>query len=202
MASNKKQQILDTALTLFVSQGIRATSTASIAKQAKVATGTLFHHFASKQALIIALYTAIKTELGAAMQQCPRQGDIQAQIRDYWQQALQWAQASPDKLRFMQQIAQDPQFGPSLHQELMAASMAFLVEQIRLAQNRGQLAPLPLELVLSFCHSHFLATANLFAEQPELAVQDAYQEGAFQILWRGLSPVTTAEPEAGSNQKT
>ena len=46
---DKKQAILDTALTLFVSQGFYATSTASIAKTAGVATGTLFHHFASKK---------------------------------------------------------------------------------------------------------------------------------------------------------
>ncbi|MCW8329504.1 TetR/AcrR family transcriptional regulator [Photobacterium sp. SDRW27] len=188
MASNKKQQILDTALQLFVKQGIQATSTASIAKQANVATGTLFHHFASKQLLIITLYTEIKTELGKTMQHSPQAEDIQTQIRQYWQQALHWAQSHPDKLRFMQQVAHDPQFGISQQQELMATSMAFLVEQIKQAQAQQQLAALPLELVLNFCHSHFIATANLFVEQPDLASQAAYQDGAFQILWQGLTP--------------
>lgn len=189
MTSNKKQQILDTALHLFVQQGIQATSTASIAKQANVATGTLFHHFASKQALIITLYSEIKTELGEAMQRCSQEGDIQVQVHYYWQQALQWAQDHPEKLRFMQQIAHDPHFGISQHQALMATAMAFLVEQIKQAQAEQQLAALPLELVLNFCHSHYLATANLFTERPDLASQPAYQDGAFQVLWQGLSPL-------------
>ncbi|OLQ78180.1 TetR family transcriptional regulator [Photobacterium proteolyticum] len=188
MAKTKQQNILDTALSLFVRNGIQATSTASIAKQANVATGTLFHHFASKQALIITLYSNIKTELGQAMQPQHHHDDIQAQVRHFWQQALQWAQDNPDKLHFMQQIAHDPAFEISLHQELMAVSMGFMIDQVQQAQAQQQLAPLPLELVLNFCHSHFLATANLFAERPDFACQPDYQEGAFQILWRGLAP--------------
>ncbi len=42
MASHKKQQLLDTALSLFVEHGIQGTATAKIAQQAGVANGTLF----------------------------------------------------------------------------------------------------------------------------------------------------------------
>lgn len=189
MNSTKKQAILDTALSLFVQHGIQATSTASIAKQANVAAGTLFHHFASKQDLIVTLYSNIKTELGQAMQLHQHEEALQCQVRYFWQQALQWAQQNPEKLQFMQQIAHDPQFGIGLHQELMATSMAFLIELLNQAQEQHQLSALPVDLVINFCHSHYLATANLFAERPELATQQAYQEGAFQILWQGLSPI-------------
>ncbi len=188
MSNTKKQNILDAALSLFVRHGIQATSTANIAKQANVATGTLFHHFASKQILIITLYSEVKTELGLAMQLQQEHEDIQTQVRLFWQQALQWAQQNPEKLQFMQQVAHDPTFGISQHQELMAASMAFLIELFKQAQQQHRLAPLPLELVLNFCHSHYLATANLFAERPDLASKPEYQEGAFQILWQALSP--------------
>ncbi|WP_299017327.1 TetR/AcrR family transcriptional regulator [uncultured Photobacterium sp.] len=189
MGYSKKQQILDSALRLFVHQGIQATSTASIAKEANVATGTLFHHFPSKQSLVLCLYSSIKSELGEAMQQCPHQQAPRQQVRHYWQQALQWAQANPEKLRFLLHIAHDPQFYTSQHQELMVATMNFLVEQIKQAQHQQLLAPLPLDLVLNFCHNHYLACANLFIEQPDLAHQRSYQDGAFQILWQGLSPV-------------
>lgn len=47
--TDKRQAILETALRLFVDQGFHGTSTASIAKQAGVATGTLFHHFPTKK---------------------------------------------------------------------------------------------------------------------------------------------------------
>jgi AcrR family transcriptional regulator len=50
--NEKKQQIMNAALKLFVENGFHGTSTAEIAKTAGVATGTLFHHFKTKQELI------------------------------------------------------------------------------------------------------------------------------------------------------
>lgn len=58
----KKQAILETALQLFVSQGFHGTSTATIAREAGVATGTLFHHFPSKEQLLEQLFLGVKQE--------------------------------------------------------------------------------------------------------------------------------------------
>lgn len=187
--THKKQQILSAALTLFARQGIEATSTASIARQANVATGTLFHHFANKQVLILALYQTVKTELGQAIQAAPAQEGLEHQVRHCWQQALRWAQHNPAKIQFMQHMAHSPYCSSEQHRELMATSMAFLLELLEKARATGQIAPHPEALVLNFCHSHFLATAGLFAEYPELAEQPDVQDSAFQILWQGLSPI-------------
>ena len=55
----KREIILQTAMSLFIEKGIQSTSTASIAKAANVATGTLFHHFKTKEELITQLYNLI-----------------------------------------------------------------------------------------------------------------------------------------------
>ena len=55
-----KDKIFQSALDLFASQGIQATSTAQISKKAEVASGTLFVHFKSKQELIDTIYISIK----------------------------------------------------------------------------------------------------------------------------------------------
>ncbi|WP_299568790.1 helix-turn-helix domain-containing protein [uncultured Shewanella sp.] len=60
--TDKKQAILDAALILFVEQGFHGTSTASIARKSGVATGTLFHHFPTKEALLNHLFVAVKQE--------------------------------------------------------------------------------------------------------------------------------------------
>ena len=62
MTTDKKQAILDSALQLFVKKGFNATSTASIAKAAGVATGTLFHHFPTKKDIMSQLFLSIKQE--------------------------------------------------------------------------------------------------------------------------------------------
>ena len=60
MITDKKERILLTALKMFVENGIDATSTAKIAKNAEVASGLIFHHFGNKENLIRELYIHIK----------------------------------------------------------------------------------------------------------------------------------------------
>ena len=188
----KKQQLLDTALTLFVTHGVQATSTASIAREAGVATGTLFHHFPSKQDLVDTLYLEAKQDLAQTLATPPDSGSLQEQLQLLWGKALAWATAHPNQLKLMLQLNHDPAYTISRHQDLMLTTMGFIGDRVEQAQQQGLLAPLPMPLVLSFFRQHFLSTAQLFIEQPELAQQPHYQQGAFHILWQGLQP---AKPE-------
>jgi AcrR family transcriptional regulator len=52
---SKKEQILNTALELFASEGYKAVPTIKIAKTAKVSEGLIFRHFDSKQGLLDAI---------------------------------------------------------------------------------------------------------------------------------------------------
>ncbi|AJR07130.1 TetR/AcrR family transcriptional regulator [Photobacterium gaetbulicola] len=186
----KRQQLLDTALALFVANGVQATSTASIAREAGVATGTLFHHFASKQALIDTLYLEAKQDLAQVLSSPLDATALPEQLRQLWERALAWATSHPSQLKLMLQLSHDPAYPISRHQDLMLTTMGFIGNRIEQAQQQGLLAPLPMPLVLNFFRQHFLSTAQLFIEQPELARQAQYQQGAFHILWQGLQPLT------------
>ena len=67
MTNSKRTLILDAALALFTINGFHGTTPAAIAREAKVATGTLFHHFATKEALIEALYLEVKKEFAQVL---------------------------------------------------------------------------------------------------------------------------------------
>lgn len=60
---NKKEQIIKAAIKLFVKQGFENTPTSQISKEAKVATGTLFHHFKTKEELINEAYLYVKKDM-------------------------------------------------------------------------------------------------------------------------------------------
>ncbi|MGR5066191.1 TetR/AcrR family transcriptional regulator [Photobacterium sp. DNB22_13_2] len=186
----KRQQLLDSALTLFVTNGVQATSTASIAREAGVATGTLFHHFASKQDLVDTLYLEAKQDLARTLSPPPDAATLQGELSQLWQRALTWAVDHPSQFKLMLQLNHDPAYTISRHQDLMLTTMGFIGNRVELAQQKGLLAPLPMPLVLNFFRQHFLTTAQLFIEQPELGRQVQYQQGAFQILWQGLQPMT------------
>jgi len=53
--TQKKKQILNTALELFSDKGFAETSTSSIAKEAKVSEGLIFKHFGNKNGLLDAI---------------------------------------------------------------------------------------------------------------------------------------------------
>ncbi|OAN17096.1 hypothetical protein A3K86_08305 [Photobacterium jeanii] len=201
--NNKKQRILDTALTLFVDQGIQATATAHIAKQAGVANGTLFHHFATKESLIAALYLQIKTELGDSLPDLPSQPtdsaaltpeSFKAAFAHRWQLALQWALNNPNKLHFLRQVAHAPQFSIAQQHEMMTTTMANLVPLLEYGIDQQQLAARPLPLLLNFCHSHYLATAHLFIERPDYCAAPDYQHHAFELFWQALCVMPSSQP--------
>ena len=54
-AEQRRNQLIDTALTLFAEHGIEATRVSDIAQTASVAQGLLYHYFPSKDALLAAI---------------------------------------------------------------------------------------------------------------------------------------------------
>lgn len=63
-SDDKRSTILEAATRVIATQGLGA-STASIAKEAGVASGTLFVYFATKSDLINQLYLELKTEMAS-----------------------------------------------------------------------------------------------------------------------------------------
>lgn len=58
MSNDKRQLLIDTALTLFYQQGVNSVGINEILKVSGVAKKTLYHHFSSKEALLLAALTA------------------------------------------------------------------------------------------------------------------------------------------------
>ncbi len=73
---SKREQIFEAAVQLFTEKGFEKTPTSAISKVAGVATGTLFHHFKTKEDLINALYFTMKigTERAKRTRLADRQG--------------------------------------------------------------------------------------------------------------------------------
>jgi AcrR family transcriptional regulator len=58
LAAARREQILQTALGLFATQGFDATSTKQIAREAGIAEGLIFHYFPTKAGLLTAILEA------------------------------------------------------------------------------------------------------------------------------------------------
>jgi len=187
MAVSKKQKILDTALVLFVEQGIHSTSTASIAKASGVANGTLFHHFPSKEDLVISLYQNLKQDF--ARQVAPQgiaSEDLKQQAKSAWDKALDWTIANPLRQQFCLQAVHYQPLTCQLQAKVLEEEFGYLRKLIEYGQQQKLIANYPLDLMLDNCHGQFLTSSSFFINHPELAENPEYREAAFEIFWRAL----------------
>ena len=184
---DKKQAILNTALTLFVSQGVYATSTASIAKQAGVATGTLFHHFASKEELMNHLFLSIKQEFADAIQsQISQKNDLKSDTQHLWQVAINWAMNNPLKQAFFQQYSLSPSISSEVRQQAMNSILGFMGELIEQGQKTGVLANYPLPLMLESCHGQYIAATRFFLDNPQAWQDEPHKQASFEMFWNAM----------------
>ncbi|MBT1443668.1 TetR/AcrR family transcriptional regulator [Shewanella sp. JM162201] len=186
---DKRSQILATALKLFNSQGFHGTSTASIAKAAGVATGTLFHHFPSKEALLEILFLSVKQEFANALgAMAVPEGELKQQARTLWLGAIDWGMENPDKQQFFQQFSLSVEIPLPLREEAMQGILGFIGAMILEGQKRGVIAALPLPLLLENCHGQYLSASRFFLDRPALARDETHREASFQLFWNALRP--------------
>jgi AcrR family transcriptional regulator len=216
VGGDKRQAVLDTALRLFVEQGFHNTSTASIAKHAGVATGTLFHHFSSKNTLMDQLFLSIKQEFAndismhisqpldvnttnTARDAAPRNKhprDLEVNIDEVeafkqeaehiWQAAIDWALNNPLKQRFFLQYSMSSEVTLTARNQAMTSILGFITHLLTQGQNQGFIARYPIALMLENCHGQYLASIRFFTDNPVLGQDAQYRQASFALFWRAI----------------
>lgn len=100
---DKRDAILDAALSCFVAQGFHGTAVPEVARKAGVATGTIYHYFPSKEALVNALYRKWKEAAGRQIFTAyPPLAPVREQFHAVWQSMLEFARAYPQAFAFLE----------------------------------------------------------------------------------------------------
>jgi AcrR family transcriptional regulator len=79
--TDKKEQILKSALELFANEGVNATSTNKIAKHAAVSEGLIFRHYVNKKGLLNAIIQSAEEKASLLFATILQQEDAKAVIR-------------------------------------------------------------------------------------------------------------------------
>ncbi len=183
---SKREQILQTALRLFTEHGFRGTSTAEISKQAGVATGTLFHHFKSKEELIEELYLSAKAELAENLQ-AARSGVAEPDktIKQFWFAYVEWTISHESQYRFFKHCEASPYISESVREKGMA-NFAFILEDFsELARKRDDKASE--RMLLDIYAGAMDGFIRHLLNNPETKTDKAQWESAFSLCWKLLS---------------
>jgi len=154
--SDKAESILAAALELFVERGFHGTSVPSVAERAGVAAGTIYHYFASKEALVNALYTRWKGTIGRHVLECfPAAAPMREQFRSVWLGMADFAISHPKELAFLE----FHHHASYLDDESRATERRvfdFGVGVVQAAQAAQALKPISAPLLLEFANGAFL----------------------------------------------
>lgn len=182
---SKRQAILDAALRLFIRRGFHDTPTSLIAKQAEVATGTLFYHFEDKEALIDEIYLTIMHDLSEALQDGldPRQG-VEDTIRRLWFNEVHWGLEHSREIRFVQQFANSP-YVSGLTKTDAHRHLAFALDLFAEALEAGVIRGVSKEYARDYYVSNALMNIGYFLKRPKERSAERLEE-AFRMFWRGF----------------
>jgi len=179
----KRDAILEAAVHEIARNGLSA-STASIARRAGVASGTLFTYFPSKEALLNELYLELKREVyGRVNANFPASASLEHRARHLWTQFLAWALERPEHRKVSVLLNLSEILTPKTRAEALALrgqSEDVLAEISRRPPLRG----LPPQFVSSFMAAIQETTIGVVARQPKR--RDELIARSFQVFWRAV----------------
>lgn len=147
-----RRRALVAALALFDAQGVEATTIEQLRDAAGISVGSLYHHFGSREGLVVALYEDLLEQYRTAMTAAlVRQSGIRELLDAFVTTHIGWAMQNPTAERFLSEHRH--------HRTLRAADDQLhgdtadfirpLLRRIKPAIEAGLLKPLPPELLLS-----------------------------------------------------
>jgi AcrR family transcriptional regulator len=186
---DKRRRILDAALRTFAERGYHGTAVPDVAKAAKVATGSLYHYFDSKEQLVNAVFVDAKQRLRAALLDQMTTADsydlhgAEKWFKELWRRLAAFARAEPDAFKFLEM--QD--HTPYLDAESRAVELAVLTPLGRAALRLGVGArggP-PVDVTIALLWGAFVGVIK--AERLHyIKLDDKKLEQAAELAWRML----------------
>lgn len=181
---DKREQILQAALKLFVEFGFHGTPTSRIAQEAGVSNGTLFHYFKTKDELVVALYVHVKTEMGGCIDTTPESGEtIKSTFHRMYSASVYWALGHPVEFRFTRQFHSSPYLAMVSDEEVLKQTR-HLMDMMDAAIAARVLKPLPVGFLFTLISSHiagvneYMMAAGLDAEKQKEIVSQS-----FELIW-------------------
>ena len=183
---DRRDAILDAALRCFVEQGFHGTAIPEIAKRAGIAAGTIYHHFASKEALVNALYRRWKQEVAQrVLAAFPQGAPPREQFAVMWRTMVDFALAHPQAFAFLELHHHTPYLdAESLSVDRNLKDFARGV--VQRAQDAGLLKPLDPTLLMELVFGAFIGMMRAHGEGRIGLTPDAIA-GAERACWDAIA---------------
>lgn len=168
-------RLIETALSLYAQNGLLATRTADVAREAGVSHGTVFAHFATQEALLDAVIGEFGARVAARLHELAYRGGSLREVLQAHLAGLR--EAEPFYARLVKESRLLPDGARHVLTAIQSVVSHHLCEAAAREMEAGSIRPLPLHLLfntwIGLLH-YYLANDDLFA--PEGSVLKRYGE--------------------------
>ena len=176
---DKRAELLRAAIERIAVEGVAA-STASIAKSAGVAEGSLFRYFADKDALLNDVYLEIKADLKARLtHDFPMNSPLKKRTEHLWNGYVTWGVTSANMRQALAQLLVSDRI--TLESKQAGSEGILVMPTLMEVMAKGRLAGLPALFAQSLFSSIAEATMTCMTQDPERAV--SYLKAGFASFW-------------------
>lgn len=186
LSPEKREQFLNSALHLFVANGVKNTSTAAIAKDAGTASGTFFLYFPTKQDLINELVTKIGRQQSEYITSLLTPSlSVWETFLTIWYGSIRWFLDNRDAYQYFRQVRDSG----LISEEVIRESEQFFVyyyQAIQRGQEQGTIKDYPVELVGNILYQDIVAVMNLLTANSDPEQQEEYIQLGFKIFWDSI----------------
>ncbi len=167
--------------TLVARNGFHGASMSAVAREAGVAAGTAYTHYASKDELVLAAYCETKAQLAvAAVAGVDPDAEPGARFRSIWLATYRHLKADPDHARFLLQVDHSP-YRSAAHRAAIADGDP-LTAQAAEPDAAARLLLMPLEVIYELGLS---PAVRLAADETSLT--DEQLDQIASACWRAIS---------------
>jgi AcrR family transcriptional regulator len=182
---DKREQILDAALELFVERGFFGTAVPEIAEKAGVGAGTIYRYFESKEALVNTIYRQEKQRFAqVVLDDFPANATTREQFRTMWMRMAKFATDNLKAFIFME-LHHHQRYLDAESKSLEQRMLALFTGVVVAAQARRELKSGPPRLLMGIVMGAFVGVIRSCVEV-EQALDEADWVLAEQVLWEAV----------------
>ena len=158
--ADKKKAILKSTLRIIRNNGFQGTPISLIAKDAGVASGTIYHYFTCKDDIILDLYNTIRKEMLAAMfDDVSKESDFKSRFFEGWKNLCLYFITHPENLLFIEQYNCSPYYKISSKKKIKIPDNKFN-EFFQYGMDNGFLKKMEYNLMASVVFGGIMTTAK------------------------------------------
>ncbi|MDQ3340037.1 MAG: TetR family transcriptional regulator [Myxococcota bacterium] len=183
---DRRENILDAALQCFVERGFYGTTIPEIATQASIASGTIYHYFDSKEALVNALFRHWKGHISQrVLAAFPQGATSREQFRTMWHEIIGFAMAEPTAFAFIE-LHKHTSYLDAESKAIDGTTKTFAHMMIQRAQIEGVVKPLDTWVLMELIFGAFVGMMRASYEGRVQLTEETIA-GAEQACWDAIS---------------